>query len=1089
MTYIKVGVCIMKKIYPSVLVVTSLLLSSCSISGSDLNSLFNDFNSNTSNSTSVQNNNNNNLSGNKIKDSSGEVDSVNDKVVVSADYSVKIKASELINSNEISVTIPVSKKLFQDKLKTNAAFQPEYYDPKKGEWVSEGKYVMYDEAKESVSFITSVPADAFTQVASTSESSNALIDTFSDIQPDPLNKSILFNNKFRVLADTNQQIEMVYRISVRYFSNMLTAYKEGSNFKIHYYPSNIANKSKVFSKDKWKSSTATDPGIPDFVEDLDTVLNDLYKRLLTISNSTGQVFTPLSVPQDVYIEDLGGDAGSSGLGGPLKISNSKIESLEDMKLTAAHELVHVFQGQYYKLMGIFSGRQNRWSIEAVANYFATVACNLNDEQKKAFYSDFYNDYLSSSLTASNDNSMYAEGHFLDWLTKTYSSTIVGDGLLASSGNDLMGFSSALKSAGKEGISTAFEEFAKYLITTPSGYAGFNKSVKEAMNNNVFGNQFLDGRGFNDKKTYIQLNKTLETMSMVYVSLGNKYTNDSLLVIDSSDSSGALVKSFTYDFVGTSDSNYKGKIPVDSYNQVPSKVTSSIKNYSGKNIKEFEQLILNSSPASKGNISVKYYVLQPPKITYQGSGVLKWSTFELGNIPQDMVTYDVYKGRDLIAQNISPKKAKNNEITFVDLPDPNADLTSFDWNQNFAESKITASDNILVVVKDQKGNSWPIRAKDEVKITILDESGKPNNYMSVNKGQTLKLKALVTGDSNTNVKWEIILDEYYKNSYSKEYFPYIESNKGSISVGSDNQITYHASSSFKDGYGFNMDGISIKIRATSLADPTKYYEASVSINNPDYEGCIVSGSLVTLADGSRKPIEKIQVGDKIVGMDTDAKITIPSVVEKVLVHKSNVYLIDVLKTEDGNELQLTGNHPVLSNAGWKAVDELKVGDIIYEYNYITKLFTQTKVISVIKNQSKTDVVYNLKTTTHNYVANDMLIHNKCLKKGSLIDTPSGLKAIDMLQVGDMVWGRFDGKKVATEITNVFTKDTILDFIAGKKLTDKVSVTVNHVIEFEGNFVKAGKTNLPDEKIFGTVYDLKTTTGNYYGDSILMESAKN
>lgn len=1080
----------MKKIYSSLLVVASLLLSSCSItiSQSDLNSIFGGLNGNTSNSSSSSTQINN-LSGDKTGDSSGQVDSVNDKVIVSGDYTVKIKASDLIKSNEIAVTIPVSKKLFQDSLKTNASFQPEYYDSKKGEWIPEGKYVMYDETKESVSFITSVPADAFSQVPDTSSGVSGGITDNSDIQADPLNKSILFN-RFKVLADNNKQIERVYRITVRYFSNMLSAYKEGSNFKIHYYPSNIANKSKVFSNDKWKSSTASDPAIPDFVEDLDMVLNDIYKKLLAIQSSKGEVFTPLSVPQDVYVEDLGGDAGSSPLGGPLKISNTKIESLEDMKLTAAHELVHVFQGQYYKLMGMFSGRQNRWFIEAVANYFAAVASNLNDEQKKTFYSDFYNDYLSVSLTASNDNSMYAEGHFLDWLSTKYSSsTIVGDGLQASSGNDLIGLSTALKTAGKEGISTAFEDFAKYLITTPSGYAGFNKSVKEAMNNNVFGNQFLDSRGFNDKKTYIQMNKTLDPMTMVYVSLGNKYVNDSLLVIDSSASSGALVKSFTYDFVGTSDSNYKGKTPVDSYNQVPSKITSSIKNYSGKNVKEFEQLILNSSPASTAIIGVKYYVLQPPKITYQGNGVLKWSTLELGNIPQDMVTYDVYKGRDAIAKNLSPKKAQNNEITLLDLPDINNNSAPIDWSKNYSEAKITSSDNIIVVVKDQKGNIWPLRAKDEVKVTVLDESGKPNNYMGVNKGGSLKLKALVTGDTNTEVKWEIILDPYYKENYSKEYYPSVEANKGTISVGSNNEITYNASSSFKDPYGIDMDGINLSIRATSLADPTKYYDVSVSVNNPDYEGCIVSGSLVTLADGTRKPIEKIQVGDKIVGMDADSKITSPSTVEKVLVHKDKVYFIDVLKTEDGSELQVTGNHPILTNAGWKSIDDIKVGDIIYEYSNITRVFKQTKVVSLIKNQSKTDVVYNLKTTTHNYVANDMLIHNKCLKKGSLIDTPNGLKAINMLKVGDMVWGNLQGKKVATEITNVFTKDTILDFIAGKKLTDKVSVTVNHVIQFEGSFVRAGKTNLPDEKIFGTVYDLKTTTGNYYGDTVLMESARN
>ncbi len=289
--YINFGILIMKKTYPSILIAMSLLLSACPIP-SDFTSILKDITSNTNSSNNTSSLQNTELVGNKIKDSSGEVDSINDKVVVSADYSVKVKASELLNSNEIIVTIPVSKKIFQDKLKNNAAFQPEYYDPKKGEWVSEGKYVLYDEAKESVSFITSVPLSAFTQVSNTAPVSTSLIDN-SDIQEDPLSKSILFN-KFKLLDDSNIQTERIYRISVRYFSNVLTAYKEGSNFKIHYYPSNSANKSRVMSNEKWKSTTATDPAIPDFVEDLDNVLNDIYDKFLAISSSKGQVFTPLS---------------------------------------------------------------------------------------------------------------------------------------------------------------------------------------------------------------------------------------------------------------------------------------------------------------------------------------------------------------------------------------------------------------------------------------------------------------------------------------------------------------------------------------------------------------------------------------------------------------------------------------------------------------------------------------------------------------------------------------------------------------------------------------------------------------------------
>ncbi len=94
----------------------------------------------------------------------------------------------------------------------------------------------------------------------------------------------------------------------------------------------------------------------------------------------------------------------------MKISNSRIEGLEDLKGVAAHELVHVLQGQYYfggtagNVIGLFSG--NRWFIEAAANYYAALAVGMDSAAFMRFIAkDGYATYLSQPITIEDDNSM------------------------------------------------------------------------------------------------------------------------------------------------------------------------------------------------------------------------------------------------------------------------------------------------------------------------------------------------------------------------------------------------------------------------------------------------------------------------------------------------------------------------------------------------------------------------------------------------------------------------------------------------------------------------------------------------------------
>ena len=99
-----------------------------------------------------------------------------------------------------------------------------------------------------------------------------------------------------------------------------------------------------------------------------------------------------------------------------------------------------------------------------------------------------------------------------------------------------------------------------------------------------------------------------------------------------------------------------------------------------------------------------------------------------------------------------------------------------------------------------------------------------------------------------------------------------------------------------------------------------------------EGCLVQGTQITLADGSKKAIEELTLEDKVKGNHGPAKIIALS---KFTQRNEEMYSIN------GGQAFFTIEHPVLTPGGWKSVDStvtsiksdakmigsLQVGDII------------------------------------------------------------------------------------------------------------------------------------------------------------------
>lgn len=491
-------------------------------------------------------------------------------------------------------------------------------------------------------------------------------------------------------------------------------------FRIHFYPREARTADVVFTDEEWlarlngtPTGNATRPGVPDFIEDLAVACEQVYDALRAIRDSSGDpVFRELAFPQDVYVRQCGtggGDAGESALGGPLQISNRIIENRaggamngwEDLTHVLAHEMTHVFQGQYY-YAGTFAnawntaGPGNRWFIEASANYFATLACLPSPAVKREFYAkDSYDRYLFVPLPASEEHSYYAAGLFLEWASDQYAAGLVGDAWARGGGNDLANLDAQLRAHGEPGgLGGAYEKYLRWLMTRPEEVVNFNFAIKESLSART--GEVMGRRGSHENFTqniaYLRLEHELSPLAAALVSLPVKqaFTTSSLLVCDPRHTSTAAgdVRFLTYDVISRTNAGYENRPPMEAGILNPGVAPSLVPDYGYRRSHGtgFEQLIYNPKLSGCPRVVMEYYLLQPPEVGRPRAGSVSWSTVEVWNIPLEIIAgYNVYA--DGVKLNRDPVPYAPTRVTF---PHP----------------ALKATSRVAVSVVDRLGNVWP-----------------------------------------------------------------------------------------------------------------------------------------------------------------------------------------------------------------------------------------------------------------------------------------------------------------------------------------------------------------------------------------------
>lgn len=131
------------------------------------------------------------------------------------------------------------------------------------------------------------------------------------------------------------------------------------------------------------------------------------------------------------------------------------------------------------------------------------------------------------------------------------------------------------------------------------------------------------------------------------------------------------------------------------------------------------------------------------------------------------------------------------------------------------------------------------------------------------------------------------------------------------------------------------------------------------------GCFLAGTPITMADGTTKPIEKIQAGDTILAFDEISKTMKPDKVKMVHDPVEVPYYLVV-----NDAMQLTPNHRVRSKGEWIEIGKLKVGDTL------TAPDGSDVPIKSIKRIDEKVAVYNFAVNPfETYVANGVIVHNR------------------------------------------------------------------------------------------------------------------
>ncbi|MEU7410225.1 ricin-type beta-trefoil lectin domain protein [Streptomyces sp. NPDC042638] len=118
----------------------------------------------------------------------------------------------------------------------------------------------------------------------------------------------------------------------------------------------------------------------------------------------------------------------------------------------------------------------------------------------------------------------------------------------------------------------------------------------------------------------------------------------------------------------------------------------------------------------------------------------------------------------------------------------------------------------------------------------------------------------------------------------------------------------------------IEGIDAAAVAAIERDVELYEEVATSCTRNSFPG----GTQVVMADGTRRPIRDVRVGDLVLATDPASGKARPEPVTDTFRHDTN-HLVDITLADGGTLTSTTGHRVYVSGRGWVHVSDLRVGD--------------------------------------------------------------------------------------------------------------------------------------------------------------------
>ena len=258
----------------------------------------------------------------------------------------------------------------------------------------------------------------------------------------------------------------------------------------------------------------------------------------------------------------------------------------------------------------------------------------------------------------------------------------------------------------------------------------------------------------------------------------------------------------------------------------------------------------------------------------------------------------------------------------------------------------------------------------------------------------------------------------------------------------------------------------------LVMPIPFMPMVGAFGKDDDPVCFLEKTMISMADGSLKPIQDIKVGDEVSSYDADAGEHKTGTVTEVFHHSPEEMTDYYLVLND--DLCVTPNHQIIVDGKWIEAGELQIGDFyggntitsiekIYQkaptYNFeVEPYHTYTIVWGNNKDPSIAHNALGAVATTKTFD-----FEESCFLKDTKIEMADGaLKNIQDITIDDSVkaYDESSGEWKSGKVVEVFHHRPyeMTDYYL--VINNDLRVTPNHPIYFDGEWIQIGELKIGD-----------------------------